>query len=294
MQVWLDTDIGGDVDDAVALLLALRHPDIRLVGISTVLHRVDVGAWIAQEMLRRAGARGMAVLPGAVSPLGVDYDDSGDWMPTHGRLAPRMERPLATQDGERVEAVAQAMIAQPEPFHLVTIGPLTNVARLLDAHAGVVSRWAEVTCMGGRLEGDAEYNLQADVEATRLTLKRLRPRLVGLEACSYTLTRQETEAALDQEDPASAFLLDCYREYRAHAEWLQDPETAPLTLFDAITLLSLVQEEAFDFQQLRVLVEKDGRLRLTDDGSPIRYAAASNWTAIRPAILGLLQGEVAA
>ncbi len=294
MQVWLDTDIGGDVDDAVALLLALRHPDIRLVGISTVLHRVDVAAWIAQEMLRRAGARGIPVLPGAVSPLAVEYDDSGDWMPSHGRLAPRMERPLAKQDGDRVEAVAQAMIAQPEPFHLVTIGPLTNVARLLDAHAGVVSRWAEVTCMGGRLEGDAEYNLQADVEAARLTLERLRPRLVGLEACSYALTRQETEAALDQEDPASAFLLDCYREYRAHAEWLQDPETAPLTLFDAITLLSLVHEEAFDFQQLRVLVEKDGRLRLTDDGSPIRYAAASNWTAIKPAILGLLQGEVAA
>lgn len=292
MDVWLDTDIGGDVDDAVALLLALRHPDMRLVGISTVLHRVDIGAWLAQEMLRRAGAREVVVLPGAVSPLGIDYDDSGDWIPTHGRLAPRMERPRAKQDSERVEAIAQAMIAQPEPFHLLTIGPLTNIARLLDAHAGVVSQWAEVTCMGGRLEGDAEYNLQADVEATRLTLKRLGPRLVGLEACSDTLTRQETEAALDQEDPASAFLLDCYREYRAHADWARGPETAPLTLFDAITLLSLVHEDAFDFQQLRVLVEKDGRLRLTDDGSPVRYAAASDWAAIRPIILGLLRAEV--
>ncbi len=294
MHVWLDTDIGGDVDDAVALLLGLRHPDIRLVGISTVLHRVDVAAWIAQEMLRRAGARGIPVLPGAVSPLGVDYDDSGDWLPTHGRLAPRMERPRARQDGERVGVIAQAMSAQPEPFHLLTIGPLTNVARLLDAHAGVVSQWAGVTCMGGRLEGDAEYNLQADPEATRLTLERLHPRLVGLEACSYTLTRQEAEAALDREDPASAFLLDCYREYRAHAEWAQDRETAPLTLFDPITLLSLVHEEAFDFQQLCVLVEKDGRLRLTDDGSPVSYAAGSDWGALKPLIVGLLRGGVAA
>ncbi len=292
MNVWLDTDLGGDVDDAVALLLALRHPDIRLVGISTVLHRVDVAAWLAQEMLRRAGARGITVLPGAVSPLGVDYDDSGDWIPTHGRLAPRMERARAKHDGERVAAVARAMIARPEPFHLLTIGPLTNVARLLDAHPEVASRWAGVTCMGGRLEGDAEYNLQADVEATRLALKHLRPRLVGLEACSYTLTRQEAEAALDREDPASAFLLDCYREYRAHAEWAQDPETAPLTLFDPITLLSLVQEEAFDFQQLRVLVEKDGRLRLTDDGADVEYAASSEWGKLKPIITSLLRGQV--
>ncbi len=294
MQIWLDTDIGGDVDDAVALLLALRHPDIWLVGISTVLHRVDVAAWIAQEMLRRAGAHGIAVLPGAVSPLGVDYDDSGDWIPSHGRLAPPMERPRAEQDGERVEAVAQAMMARSEPFHLLTIGPLTNVARLLEAHPGVVSRWSGVTCMGGRLEGDPEYNLQADAEAARLTLERLQPRLVGLEACSYTLTGQETEAALDHEDPASTFLLDCYREYRAHAEWAQDRETAPLTLFDAITLLSLVNEEAFDFQDVRVMVEKDGRLRLTDDGMALRYAAKSNWGAIKPVIVGLLRGRVPA
>jgi inosine-uridine nucleoside N-ribohydrolase len=293
-SIRLDTDIGGDVDDAVALLLAIRHPEIGLVGISTVLHRVDVGAWIAEEMLRRAGADEIAVLPGAVSPLGVDYDSSGDWIPTHGRLAPRMPRPSAKHDGERVESIAQAMIAQPQPFHLVTIGPLTNVAALLASHPEISSRWTGVTCMGGRLEGDAEYNLQADVEATRVTLRHLHPRLVGLEACSHTLTREEAEAALEAEEPASAFLLDCYREYRAHAEWLQEPDGAPLTLFDPITLLALVHEELLGFQDLHVLVEKDGRLRLTDDGERISYANQCNWDEMKRVILRLLSGSTSA
>jgi len=51
LQVWLDTDIGGDVDDAAALLCAIRHPDIHLLGVSTVLNRVEINTWIAREMV---------------------------------------------------------------------------------------------------------------------------------------------------------------------------------------------------------------------------------------------------
>ena len=36
IAVWIDTDIGGNIDDAVCLLLAIRHPQIELVGVSTV------------------------------------------------------------------------------------------------------------------------------------------------------------------------------------------------------------------------------------------------------------------
>ena len=52
-DVWLDTDIGGDVDEAAALLCTIRHPAIHLIGVCTVLNRVEINTWIAREMLDR-------------------------------------------------------------------------------------------------------------------------------------------------------------------------------------------------------------------------------------------------
>ncbi len=285
--VWLDTDIGGDVDDAVALLCAARHPEIDLVGVSTVMHRVEINAWLAREMVTRAALGDVPVLPGAVSPL-AGGDGPGDWLPSHGRLAPELPRVFPAEDAERTEAIADAMMSVPAPYHLVTIGPLTNIARLLRDRAGVRERWLATTCMGGWLEGDPEYNIKADVRASRLVLEHLKPRLVGLEAAAYSLTREEAEAALDPTDPASAFLLDCYQEYRLHADWHGDPEHAPLTLFDSITLLSLVRPDAFGFQPIRVDLEDDGSLHRTDGGMPVTYALSADWDALKPLVTGLL------
>ena len=52
-----------------------------------------------------------------------------------------------------------------------------------------------------------------------------------------------------------------------------------------------VRADLFPFQDLRLFVEKDGRLRLTDDGAPVKYAASSDWGAIKPIITGLLRGD---
>jgi len=289
-RVWLDTDIGSDVDDAVALLCALRHPEIQLVGVSTVVRPVGVRVWLAEEMLRRAQASPIAVLPGAVSPLETRAPAHGDSLPTYGHSAPTMPTLSPDHDEVRVAAIGAAMMAQTAPFHLVTIGPLTNVARLLTSIPEVSRCWESVTCMAGRLEGEAEYNVRADAPATRSAWRVFHPRVIGLEACSDTLTRAEAEEALDPADAASAFLLECYREYRTHANWLPDAATAPLTLFDAIALLSLTNSEAFEFQEVSVFVESDGRLRLTDDGLPVHYATKCDWGAMKPVIIELLRG----
>lgn len=291
MNLWLDTDIGSDVDDAVALVCAIRHPEINLVGVSTVLHRVEIRTWLAQDMLLRAGMEHVPVLPGAMAPL-HGGDAAPDSMPSHGRLAPELPRARIEDDAARIEAIAQAMVGRPEPFHLLTVGPLSTIARILDRHPGIADRWLSVTCMAGWLDGEhPEANVKADPNAARMTFERLAPRLVGLEASSYTLTREEAEEGLDPEDAVSAFLLDCYREYRVHADWHGQGENAAMTLFDAITLVSLVHPELFDFQSVRALVAPDAHMRLTDDGTPVTYAMSCDWEGVKPVIVGLLKGE---
>jgi len=308
IRVWLDTDIGDDIDDAVAIWCAARHPEIQLVGVSTVFGHVEARAWLAQELLTRLGVSGIPVLPGATTPLGAQETkrDLGSYM----RLAPAIPFPASEHDRARVGAIAAAMqkvaagqgpgasprasLPGPPPrgdgFHLVTVGAMTNAACLLQDHPALAARWESVTCMAGRLEGDAEWNVRCDPAAARLVVERLHPRLVGLEASSYTLPRSRVEALLDPSQPAASFLLACYQAYRTNADWVES-ETAPLTLFDPISLLSLVCPEAFDLQHVKVLIEKDGRQRLTDDGAELEYAMSSDWGRLRPLIEGLLGGS---
>ena len=165
MKVWIDTDIGSDIDDAVALLCAARHPNLDLVGVSTVLGRVEVRAWLARELLDRAGLAQVPVLPGAVMPVSGEEPPEGAG--SYGVLAPELPPLSAQGDEARVAAIASAMSAIPEPFHLVTIGPLCNIPPLLDGDPEVAGRWQSVTCMAGRLEGEAEYNVRADAPAAR-------------------------------------------------------------------------------------------------------------------------------
>ncbi len=297
LNVWVDTDIGDDIDDVVALWVAARHPQLRLVGVSTVYGPVMARAWLAGELLRRLGSKA-PVLPGAAMPL--QGSEPSLQANSYLRLVPpEIFSAPPGEDAAGISLVASAMLALPEPFHLVTIGAMSNAARLTRDHPGVRKRWLSVTCMAGRLEEDPEYNVWCDHEAAAIVFRESAPRVVGLEASSHTLPRTEVEVLVSPTDPASvprgvlsgaqrgsgAFLLDCYREYR---EYRAHHENPPLTLYDPITVLSLAHPEAFDFQSLRVLVEGEGRLRLTDDGYQVQYALSSDWPRLKPVVADLL------
>ncbi|MEZ4280723.1 MAG: nucleoside hydrolase [Myxococcota bacterium] len=69
LRIWIDTDIGSDVDDALALAYALRHPELELVGVSTVFGDVALRSQIAQALLAVAGAPSIPVFTGLGAPL---------------------------------------------------------------------------------------------------------------------------------------------------------------------------------------------------------------------------------
>lgn len=284
IRVWIDTDIGDDIDDAVAMLCAARHPGMELVGVSTVFGRVETRTWLAQELLDQAGLRTL-VLPGAMRPL-TGKDVAGErW--SYNTVAPELPRPSPDDDDARIASIAEAMRASGAPFHFVTIGAMTNAAKLVMQHHDLRDLWQSVTCMAGWLEGDPEWNVECDPPAAKIVCQQLAPRLIGLEACSDTLSKRDVEQLVDAADHASAFFLKCYAAYRNARENPNDD--APLTLFDPISLLSLVAPEAFNLQEMRVAVDAEGRLRLTDDGSLVTYALSSEWSKIRPVIEAVLR-----
>ncbi len=174
-RVILDTDPG--IDDALAILLALASPEIRLEGV-TVAHgncSVEQGAVNARAVLELAGAAHIPVYQGCDRPL---IQPSLLAPETHGNTGlgyaslPAPARPLA--EGHAVDFLIETILASPGEITLVAVAPLTNVALALRREPRIAGLVREVIIMGGaiRHQGNttplAEFNIYVDPHAAHI------------------------------------------------------------------------------------------------------------------------------
>ena len=187
----IDTDTASD--DAVALIMALRAPEVRTAAITVVPGNMDV-----QQATRNAlytvelcGAS-VPVYSGAEKPLLRAYQDA-TWF--HGREGLGDHNyPAPSQSAERLHAV-DAIIETIEAntsLVLVTLGPLTNIARALSKNPRIAAKVSRCVVMGGApcCEGNvtpaAEYNIWVDPEAARIVMRSCLP----VELIGWQLSRE--------------------------------------------------------------------------------------------------------
>ena len=197
----IDTD--GGSDDVVALLLALRSPEVRLAAITTVAGNVPVEQATRNVLytLELAGSK-TPVYRGAAEPL-LRKLETAEWF--HGRdglgdhgYAPRNRR---EESAGAVDAIIAAALENPG-IELVTLGPLTNLAlamRREPAIAGAIGRCVVMggaPCCEGNVTPAAEFNIWVDPEAAKIVFRAGLPvEMVGWHLCRGA-------AALDAQDIA--------------------------------------------------------------------------------------------
>ncbi|SLM35562.1 uridine nucleosidase [Lasallia pustulata] len=157
IPLWLDCDPGHD--DAFAILLAAHHPNLDLLGISTVhgnasLERTTVNAGSVLTAIRKAD---ISVYPGAVKPFCRKAVHAPDIHGTSGLdgtdLLPSPTSPPIT-DVNAVSAMQTTLLAQPKnTAWLVATGALTNVALLFASFPEVASHIKGLSIMGGAIGG---------------------------------------------------------------------------------------------------------------------------------------------
>ncbi len=217
-RFWIDTDTASD--DAVAILMALRWPDIHVEGISVVSGNVPVemGTLNAGYTVELCG-KDTPVYVGLPRPLTREpsyayFFHGPDGM--GGMNYPAPSRPPAPTHG--VQAFIEAIRAAPGEIDLITLGPLSNIAAALRIAPDIAGKIPMCYVMGGaaaclgNFTPAAEYNIWVDPEAARVVFHAGIPLLmVGWEHC-------RGEANLDDEDiaflrglntPYADFTIDC-------------------------------------------------------------------------------------
>lgn len=213
----VDTDTASD--DAVALILALRAPEVEVKAITIVAGNVAVaqGSCNARYTVELCGAD-VPVYEGAARPLEreprtASFFHGQDGLGDRGYPAP--VRPPAA--AHATTALVEGIRAHPG-LVLVTLGPLTNLALALREAPDIATKVGRCVVMGGaactvgNVTPAAEYNIWCDPEAARLCFRSALPiEMVGWELCRgpANLTGDEIACCRALGTPLADFAIDC-------------------------------------------------------------------------------------
>jgi len=179
LKVLFDTDIGSDIDDAVALAYLLSQPECELLGITTVTGEPEKRAEMASALCHVAGRPDIPIYPGADLPLAIEQRQPK--APQYAVLGNRT-RKTEFPRGEAIEFMRRTIRAHPGEVTLLAVGPLTNVALLFRTDPEIPSLLKEVVLMCGQFDekpgsGNKEWNAMLDPEATAIVFKSNPPNL---------------------------------------------------------------------------------------------------------------------
>ena len=265
-RVIIDTDPG--VDDALALLLAMRSPELKIEGITPVAGNVPLSLTLpnALRMVEIAGRTDIPVAVGAKAPLlrrlvtaAYVHGENG----LGGAVFPEpTTKPVAEPAAEFIRAVVRKY---PGEVTLIPIGPLTNIATALNLDAELAGMVRGIVLMGGSLSGGnitpaAEFNIYVDPEAARIVFQSGIPiTMVGLDATRKTSLTEDhvrrLEAAQNPVSQAAAKIGRNALNRNRDQGFLAGPN-----MHDSLAVAAFLDPSILKFKDYYVDVETSGEL----------------------------------
>ncbi|MFQ6094757.1 MAG: nucleoside hydrolase, partial [Candidatus Bathyarchaeia archaeon] len=234
-KVILDTDIGSDVDDALALALALKSGEIQLEAVTIVYGDVDLRSKIALKMLKLAGVRGIPVAKGIEKPLLRERAIFWTGREGEGILKPE-DHALKADPIHAVDLIISKVMSMRKEITLITIGPLTNLAVAIIKEPSIVENVKEVFVMGGvtrLIDGlnlpYREHNINCDPEAAKIVFNSGLPiTMVPLDVTlKVAINREDLKRIASVHTPFTDAIVSMVEHYldfqKRDYTWLHDP-----------------------------------------------------------------------
>ena len=266
----IDADPG--VDDALALKMAFGSPRLDIRLLCSVAGNVSIRFTTANALfLTKKYGGNIPVARGSASPLSRQAVDASS---VHGErgigdyVIPEHDYKLDSEDG--IEAMYAALLAAKEPVTLITLGPLTNIAALLEKHPDALGKIGRIYAMIASVDGTgnitpyAEFNAYCDPEALEAVVKS------GAEIV-FAPMHLGRDAKLSQADILArgagsefgAMLEEIFAGYKDDAAG-----EGYVAMYDANAVAALLHPELYDFIRCTAEVnvtDKPGRTFLRSD-----------------------------
>jgi len=261
-KVVIDTDIGDDIDDAFAVALALRSPELQILGITTTFGDTTTRGKLLDRFLAEVGRPDIPVGAGVPTPPKSNfsqrrYAESGRFAkPSHPDAAAFLLDQIRRNPGQ---------------ITLIAIGPLINIGAAIDQDPATFRKLKCVILMGGSIKrgyGDLgfgtshppepEWNILNDIPSAQKLFAAGVPLFVmPLDATQLKLDEVKRAFLFSQGTPITDALTLLYHQ------WGQETPT----LFDPMTIAFLVNPALCPTQPMHIRVDEKGFTR-PDPGPP--------------------------
>jgi len=255
-KVIIDTDIGDDIDDAFAVALALRSPELQILGISTTFGDTETRAKLLDRFLGEVGRAEIPVAAGVPTPPKTAftqrrYAEGGHFAkPSHPDAVPFLLDLIRRNPGE---------------ITLIAIGPLMNVGAAIDKDPDTFRKLKRVVIMGGSINrgyGDVgyglphgpqpEWNILNDIpSAQKLFASGVPLFVMPLDSTQLKLDAANRTFLFRQGTPITDALTLLYHQ------WGQEMPT----LFDPMTITFLVNPNLCPVEPMLIRVDEQGYTR---------------------------------
>ena len=260
-KVIIDTDIGDDVDDAFALALAVRSPELQILGVMTTFGDTETRANLTDRFLAEVGRSEIPVLAGKPTP-------------PKGPMSQRRyaESHFAkASHGDAVDFLLEQIRKYPGEITLIAIGPLMNVGAAIDKDAATFRKLKRVVLMGGSIRrgyGDLgytppvpampEWNILNDVASAQ--------KLFAAGVPLFVMPLDSTQLKLDEVKRVFLFSQGtAVTDQLTVLYHLWGQETP--TLFDPMTVVFVLRSDLCPVQGMHIRVDEKGFTR-EEPGAP--------------------------
>lgn len=269
IPIIVDTDFGSAVDDAFAMALVLASPELDLRGVTTVTGDTNIRALMICRMLSAARRREVPVARGSTPQAAAEIGSQYQYYYHPALIYNRMGKPVKES---AVEFLYSQLKAQPGQITILAIGPLSNIARLLNEHPDCKPWIKRIVLMGGAIRvgydgkpgATAEYNIATDIKAAQTVFSSGIPLVVAPLDATIALKLAEHMRLFE----AGTLLT---MQVEALYQLANEPEP---TLFDPMAVTLCFNETFCRMEDLRLEVDDQGLTRIVSGTPNARVAAA--------------------
>jgi purine nucleosidase len=250
--VVLDTDIGSDVDDLLALVFLLRSSELDLCGVTTVYGDTMRRARLAKAVCGMVTDSALPVVPGEQATL------SGRqiyWTGAEGEGVSNLDQiQVETTISAPDFLIRQAQECEGK-LEILAIGPLTNIASAIEKDSAFVRRIKHLYLMGGSFYNQRpEHNVRCDtIAAQKVFSSGAAITAIGLDVTTIpVITEAEVTRLEESKNPVSRLLADQIRR------WWIFRNTIINHPHDPLAALSMERPDLFRFERCSIEVELEG------------------------------------
>jgi purine nucleosidase len=257
-KIIIDTDIGSDVDDAMALSLAINSDEINLIGVTTVYGDTTLRAKLAKKLLQLCGSEHIPVCAGIEKPL---LHNREVWWSGHEGEGVLTDETITFETEHAVDFIIRTIMENPGEISLVPIGPLTNIAAAIIREPQIVKNLKEIVLMGGvsRLGDNSlelppiEHNIKCDPESASLVFSSGAPIvMVGLDVTmKVRIDRDDIKQLEDSGRPLNLALVKLINR------WLEYIKLDWTAMHDPLAVSVLIDRSIVQTKRMNVKVQYD-------------------------------------